>query len=68
MNRILRTINERSSQIVALGGALINVAFTFGVPLTERQILSLDGLLFTLIAVVIGRDISIARKAPPPTE
>lgn len=68
MSRILRIINERSSQIVALGGALINVAFTFGVPLTQGQILSLDGLLFAVIAVVIGRNITTARKATPPTE
>ncbi len=68
MDTVLRIINERASQIVALGGAAINVAFVFGAPLDEAQILALNGLLFTLVAVLTGREIVVARRQQPPPE
>lgn len=67
MQTVLRIVNDRASQLVAFGGALVNAAFAFGAPIDEAQILSLDGLLFAGVALLAGRDIARARKQEPPT-
>lgn len=52
MQTVLRIVNDRASQLVAFGGALVNAAFAFGAPIDEAQILSLDGLLFAGVALL----------------
>lgn len=66
MNTLITIVNNRASQIVAFGGAVINVAVQFGVPMTDGQVNALNLALLTLVGLLAGRDINTARKQPPP--
>ena len=67
MNAVLRIANNRASQIVAFGGAVIVAVSEFGVELTDGQERALFGLLFAVVAVLAGRNITQAERRPPPS-
>ncbi len=66
MQKVSAFVKRSPSAVMALGGALVNVAFQFGIPLTEGQIMSIDTALFAVIAVIAGTDINRALAKPPP--
>ena len=67
MNTALRFANDRASQIAAVGGALIMAVSEFGVELTDGQERALFGLLFAVVAVLAGHNITQAERRPPPS-
>ena len=67
MRTALRIVNNRASQIVAFGGAVIVAVSEFGVELTDGQERALFGLLFAVVAVLAGHNITQAERRPPPS-
>ena len=67
MKTALRIVNNRASQIVAFGGAVIVAVSEFGVELTDGQERALFGLLFAVVAVLAGHNITQAERRPPPS-
>ena len=64
---MLRIANNRASQIAAVGGALIMAVSEFGVELTDGQEQVLFTLLFAVVGLLAGRNITQAERRPPPT-
>ena len=65
MNRAMRIANNRGSQIVAFGGALLTAAQAFGVPITAEQMSALAGVLLLGVGLLAGRNITQAARRPP---
>lgn len=65
MNAFIQFVNARTSQIVAFGGAVMNVAVQFGAPLTDGQTNAVNLALLALVGLLVGRDITTARKQTP---
>ena len=66
MKTALRIVNNRASQIVAFGGALLTLAQAFGVPITPEQMSALAGVLLLGVGLLAGRNITQAERRPPP--
>ena len=67
MKTALRIVNNRASQFVAFGGALLTLAQAFGVPITPEQMSALAGVLLLGVGLLAGRNISSAERRPPPS-
>ena len=67
MKTAMRIVNNRASQIVAFGGALLTLLQAFGVPLTPEQMTAIAGVLLLGVGLLAGRNISNAERRPPPS-
>ena len=67
MKTAMRIVNNRASQFVAFGGALLTLLQAFGVPLTPEQMTAIAGVLLLGVGLLAGRNITQAERRPPPS-